>query len=490
MGLPIARNLLAAGYALTVHDRTLARAEELVREGATWADSPAAAARESRIVITMVADDAALEAVAFGESGLVAGLGREAVHVGMITVEPATSRRLADAHRGTGSRYVAAPVFGRPEMATQAKLWVVAAGPSAAVETARPVLQALGRGLSVVGEEPSRANLLKLAGNFLLAAMVEGLGEALTLVEKAGIDRLDALRTLNEALFASPVYQTNGERICRLNDALKRAGLDGLIETVPALRSMLLHYDSRRLPTRELVATLKKLEETVPSGENLNIPSRRVELPIAFGDRWTRADIERYVKYTRQDAPNIVDGHNIEYIARYNGLRNVQEVVDYICVTECWNACIGFWPGLPFMFPLDPRYAIVTPKYNPTRPWTPEGAVGIGGPCVAIYPVASPGGYQLFGRTIPIFDLQQRNPAFKANPILLKPADRIQWVRVTDDELEAIRARVYDGTYRYKVVEYEALNVKAYRRFLDSVKDAVAAFQRRQAEAVKHIPIP
>jgi urea carboxylase len=109
---------------------------------------------------------------------------------------------------------------------------------------------------------------------------------------------------------------------------------------------------------------------------------------------------------------------------------------------------------------------------------------------VAIYPVASPGGYQLFGRTIPIFDLQQRNPAFKRNPILLKPADRIQWVRVTDDELEAIRARVYDGTYRYKLVEYEALNVKAYRGFLDSVKDEVAAFQRRQAEAVKHVPIP
>ena len=215
MGLPIARNLLGAGYALTVHNRTRARAEDLVREGATWAASPAAAARESRIVLTMVADDAALEAVAFGESGLVAALGREAVHVGMSTVEPATSRRLADAHRAQGSRYVAAPVFGRPEMAAQAKLWVVAAGPGEAVETARPVLQALGRGLSVVGEEPSRANLLKLAGNFLLAAMVEGLGEALTLAEKAGIDRLDALRTLNEALFASPVYQTNGERICR-----------------------------------------------------------------------------------------------------------------------------------------------------------------------------------------------------------------------------------------------------------------------------------
>src|SRR5216117_1552132 len=211
-------------------------------------------------------------------------------------------------------------------------------------------------------------------------------------------------------------------RIFGLNEAIKRADIDGVIETVPALRSMLIQYDSLRLPTRELVETLKKLEDAIPSVDNLSIPSRRLELP--------------------------------------------------------------------FMFPLDPRYAIVTPKYNPTRPWTPEGAVGIGGPCVAIYPVASPGGYQLFGRTIPIFDLQQRNPAFKANPILLKPADRIQWVRVTDDELEAIRARVYDGTYRYKLVEYEVLNVKAYRRFLDSVKDEVAAFQRRQAEAVKHIPIP
>ena len=279
-------------------------------------------------------------------------------------------------------------------------------------------------------------------------------------------------------------------RIFGLNDTLKKAELDGLVETVPALRSMLIQYDSRRLPTRMLVDTLKKLEETVPPGENLNIPSRRVELPIAFADRWTRADIERYVKYTRQDAPNIVNGHNIEYIAQYNGLRNVQEVVDYICATEWWNACIGFWPGLPFMFPLDPRYAIVTPKYNPTRPWTPEGAVGIGGPCVAIYPVQSPGGYQLFGRTIPIFDLKQQNPAFKTNPILLKPADRIQWIPVSDAELESLRDKVSDGTYRYKIVGYEALNVKAYLAFLDSIKGEAASFQARQAEAVKRVAIP
>jgi urea carboxylase len=279
-------------------------------------------------------------------------------------------------------------------------------------------------------------------------------------------------------------------RIFGLNDAIEKAHIGGLIETVPALRSMLIHYDSLRLSPRRLIETLKGLESKLPPVENLTIHSRRVQLPIAFEDRYTRADIERYVKYTRQDAPNIINGHNIEYIAQYNGLRDKREVAEYICATQWWNACIGFWPGLPFMFPLDPRYAIVTPKYNPTRPWTPEGAVGIGGPCVAIYPVASPGGYQLFGRTIPIFDLQQRNPFFKENPILLKPADRIEWVAVSDEELDDIRARVYDGSYQYKIVAYEALSVSSYLQFLDSIKDETAAFQKRQAEAAKRAPVP
>ncbi len=279
-------------------------------------------------------------------------------------------------------------------------------------------------------------------------------------------------------------------RIFGLNDAIKKARIDGVIETVPALRSMLIHYDSLKLEPAHLVDILKQLESDVPPVESLIIHSRRIELPIAFEDRYTRADIERYVKYTRQDAPNIINGHNIEYIALYNGLSSKQQVIDYICSTQWWNACIGFWPGLPFMFPLDPRYAIVAPKYNPTRPWTPEGAVGIGGPCVAIYPVASPGGYQLFGRTLPIFDLQQRNPAFKDNPILLRATDRVEWQPVSDDKLEVLRAKVFDGSYRYKIVSYEAFHVKSYLKFLDSIKDEVAEFQRKQADAAKSAPVP
>lgn len=215
MGLPIARTLLRAGFSLTVHNRTRTKAEPLVGEGAAWADSPAAAAERARIVITMVSDDSALDEVVFGERGLVAVLGGDAIHVAMSTIEPATARRLADAHDRHGTRYVAAPVFGRPEMAEQAKLWVIAAGASDAVETCVPVLKALSRGISRVGEDPSRANLLKLAGNFLLLGMLEALGEVFTLVEKAGMDRLEVLETLNGALFGSSVYQSNGERMCR-----------------------------------------------------------------------------------------------------------------------------------------------------------------------------------------------------------------------------------------------------------------------------------
>lgn len=278
-------------------------------------------------------------------------------------------------------------------------------------------------------------------------------------------------------------------RITALNQALKEARLEGLVETVPALRSILIHYDSLRLPTRALVERLKALEAALPSGEGLKIKSRRVELPIAIRDRWTTADIERYVKFTRQDAPNVINGHNIDYIAQYNGLKDAEEVVRFLCATEWWNACLGFFPGLPFMFPMDPRYAIVTPKYNPTRPWTPEGAVGIGGPCVAIYPVASPGGYQLFGRTIPIFDVKQRNPVFRENPILLKPADRVKWVPVSEGELERLYEEVHAGRYRYRIVD-DQLDVREYLAFVRSVKSEAETFERRKAEAVKRVPVP
>jgi urea carboxylase len=279
-------------------------------------------------------------------------------------------------------------------------------------------------------------------------------------------------------------------RVLGLNQSLREDLPAGVIETIPALRSILIHYDSTALAPSDLIQVVDDRYASLPPVENLTIPSRRVSLPVAFNDQWTREDIARYVQYIRADAPNIINGNNIEYAAMYNGLEDAEEFIRYCMTTEWWNSAIGFFPGLPFLYPLDPRYAVVIPKYNPTRPWTPEGAVGIAGPCLAIYPVASPGGYQLIGRTIPIYDAQQRNPAFADNPILLRPGDRISFTRISDDELIALREQVYGGTYRYEIEESGELNVGEYLHHLESIRDETVAFQQRQQQAAQSTPVP
>ena len=117
--------------------------------------------------------------------------------------------------------------------------------------------------------------------------------------------------------------------------------------------------------------------------------------------------------------------------------------------TEQWVGFIGFFPGLPFMFPLDPRETVFVPKYNPSRTWTAEGAVGLGGPCYSIYPVESAGGYQLLGRTLPVYDLAGRNEIFRDDPLLLRPGDRVRFHRVEEDELLALFEEVRADRYRY-----------------------------------------
>lgn len=278
-------------------------------------------------------------------------------------------------------------------------------------------------------------------------------------------------------------------RILGYNEELKRRKLPGLVETVPALRTILIQYDSLHLPLARLLAVLEELEREVPAAGELTIASRRVRLPIAFDDPWTREDIGRYAKLIREDAPNVVEGHNIRYIADYNGLDGPEQVFEHVLATGWWNACLGFWPGLPFMFPLDPRHAIVVPKYNPTRPWTPEGAVGIGGPCVAIYPVQSPGGYQLFGRTIQIYDPKQRNRIYRENPILLRPADQVEFERVSSEELEELRRRVDADDYEYRIEE-DTVVVRDYVAFVESARGEAERFRRRQEEASAAVAVP
>ena len=213
MGLPMARNLLKAGFELRVYNRHPARAESLVAQGVQQVFHPGEVVESGGIVVTMVANDDALEQVVLREDGLVERLGTNGIHLAMSTVSPATARKLADLHGRHGSMYVAAPVLGRPEMAAAQQLWICVSGARAAKERVHPILQALGRGISDFGEETGAANIVKLTNNYLVAAAMEAMAEALTLAEKNGLDRSQVIDLIGKTGFACPVYQGYGEAI-------------------------------------------------------------------------------------------------------------------------------------------------------------------------------------------------------------------------------------------------------------------------------------
>ena len=210
MGLPMATNVLKAGHDLIVYNRTRSRAEALATQGARVADSPWEVATGVEVLVTMLADDAAVEAVIFGDQGALQELSRGAVHASMSTISHTLSRRLAAEHKARSQGYVAAPVFGRPDAAQAAKLWIVAAGAAKAIDRCRPLFDAVGQGVEVVGEEPPKANVVKLAGNFLLASAIEALGEAFALARKHDIDPKRVLDIVNGRLVRSPVYENYG----------------------------------------------------------------------------------------------------------------------------------------------------------------------------------------------------------------------------------------------------------------------------------------
>jgi 3-hydroxyisobutyrate dehydrogenase-like beta-hydroxyacid dehydrogenase len=214
MGQGMAVNLVKAGHRVSVYNRSPGKAEALVQQGATVARTVAEAST-GEVVFTMLSDDRAVEAVAFGEDGIVASLAPDATHVSSSTISVALSERLAAAHTGAGQRYAAAPVFGRPEAASAAKLFVIAAGTPQVLEPLHPLFGAIGQRTFVVSDRPHTANLVKLSGNFLLASAIETVAEAVALVAKAGVDRQQYVGILTSTLFAAPAYQIYGGLIAR-----------------------------------------------------------------------------------------------------------------------------------------------------------------------------------------------------------------------------------------------------------------------------------
>ncbi len=211
MGSAMALNLLKAGHEVTVYNRSAAKARPLASQGARVAGSIAEACRGDA-VMTMLANDEAVASVVEGPEGILASLGSGALHICSSTISVCLSQRLAQLHARSAQRYVAAPVFGRPEAAAAAQLTIVAAGEPAALETAQAPLAAIGSKVFVLGDAPEQANLVKLSGNFLLASVIESLGESFALTRKGGVDPQRYLEILT-SLFNAPAYRIYGALI-------------------------------------------------------------------------------------------------------------------------------------------------------------------------------------------------------------------------------------------------------------------------------------
>jgi len=212
MGLGMAHNLLRAGHSLAVYNRSREKAEALAGEGARVADSPADACRDAEAVLTMVADDQALEEVVFGSDGIASAMKKDCVHLSHSTISTALARRLTAEHAERKQGYLSVPVFGRPDAAEAGRLLVVAAGQSELVERCRPLFEAIGRQTFVVGAEPWQANVAKVCGNFMIIGIIEALGEAYATMRKAGVAPLAFLEIM-DALFRSQFIANYGRII-------------------------------------------------------------------------------------------------------------------------------------------------------------------------------------------------------------------------------------------------------------------------------------
>lgn len=216
MGLGMAGRLLEAGHNVTVYNRTPSKAQTLIGRGARMAARMSDACK-GHAVITMLADDNAVEGTVFGDPGILRSMSEDGIHISMSTISVALSERLAAAHSSAGQRFVAAPVFGRPDAAAAGKLFIIAGGDAAAVAACAPLFDAIGQKTVNIGDRPPLANLVKLSGNFLTASVLEALGEAMAVARKAGINPQQYYEALTSTLFTGPVFTRYGVLIAQQN---------------------------------------------------------------------------------------------------------------------------------------------------------------------------------------------------------------------------------------------------------------------------------
>ncbi|MGL9623114.1 5-oxoprolinase subunit B family protein [Bradyrhizobium sp. BWC-3-1] len=252
-----------------------------------------------------------------------------------------------------------------------------------------------------------------------------------------------------------------------LASAAAEANVHGVIETAPCFASLLVHYEPTLIGYDDVVREFSRLSDSLGSSEDIELESRLFYLPTLYLDPWTKACVEDYCAKIARKVPDP------ELLVQQNGLEDVNHLVRLHSSSEYWVASLGFWPGLPFLMALDPRARLTAPKYNPPRTDTPEGAVGLGGAANSIYPVATPGGYQIFARTpVPIWDPTGKRPAFEGSLCLFRPGDRIKFVPVTREEYDDAELAVKEERYDYTIVEYQKFAVRNYNNWVSKVSGA------------------
>ncbi|MEO8657268.1 MAG: urea carboxylase [Bryobacteraceae bacterium] len=256
----------------------------------------------------------------------------------------------------------------------------------------------------------------------------------------------------------------------------------GIIDLTPGIRSLQIHYESRTLPREELLRLLDDADRRLPGLDALTVPSRIVHLPLSWDDPATRLAIDKYMRGVRPDAPWCPS--NIEFIRRINGLSSVEEVCDIVFGASYLVLGLGdVYLGAPVATPIDPRHRLVTTKYNPARTWTPENAVGIGGAYMCVYGMEGPGGYQLVGRTVQMWNTYKSTPDFApGSPWLLRFFDQIQFYPVSAGELLDLRERFTQGKFELRVDE-DQFSLPAYDTFLNSIGKQTEAFRKTQQAA-------
>ncbi len=264
--------------------------------------------------------------------------------------------------------------------------------------------------------------------------------------------------------------------------ALRDEKVPGIIDLTPGIRSLQIHFDSRKLSLREVIQVVEGVRHHLPAMDEIEVPSRIVHLPLSWDDPATQEAIRKYMQSVRPDAPWCPS--NIEFIRRINGLDSIEDVKRIVFDASYLVLGLGdVYLGAPVATPLDPRHRLVTTKYNPARTWTPENAVGIGGAYMCIYGMEGPGGYQFVGRTVQMWNRYRTTESFEAGkPWLLRFFDQVRFYPVSGEELLQLRQDFPQGRFAPKI-ETTSFCLSDYHEFLTRESTSIDAFKTKQRQA-------